>query len=289
MLGFNGIPFMGNFLRIGRPSKFADDNKIYGIVNDLKDQRLLQDDLDRIGAWANRWGFELNATKCSVIQYGPGPKWSFHINGQPLQQSTVERDLGIMVRADLKWDDQVRAAAQKARLSAHSIAKSFITRDVKVWSSLFRTFVRPHVEYAMPAWLPHQANHLKTLESAQRWFTRQIPGIGHMDHLTRYRMCELQSVETRRDRGVQIQTFKILSGFSMTSRRLLWPLNHNYETRGREIGNLEHIQPHGNVRKFSFAARAPVLWDSVSAEAKNATSINTFKNSLDSAKIDANK
>jgi len=269
-------------LKHSSASKYADDNKIYGIVNDIADQANLQSDLDRIGAWANRWGFDLNAEKCSVLQFGPGQKWSFSINGQPLRQSRGERDLGVMIRPDLRWDDQVRSATQRARVAAHSITNSFISKDVKVWSSLFRTFVRPHTEYAMPAWLPHQANHLKMLESVQRWFTCQVPGIGKMDHLTRYQICDLQPIEVRRDRGILIETYKIISGHSATGNGLLREHFHEYGTRGRTNGNLAHIKPSGNVRKYTFAAMAPVLWDAVPPEARNATSVNSFKNLLDS-------
>ena len=190
--------------------------------------------------------------------------------------------MGVMIRSDLRWDDQVRSATQKARVAAHSIAKAFISKDITVWSDLFRTFVRPHIEYAMPAWLPYQSNHLKTLESMQRWFSRQIPGIGHLDYLERYRICGLQTVEVRRDRGVIIETFKLTTGINSTCDRMIQPHGHNYDTRGRKAGNLSHVKPHGDVRKFSFAARAPILWDAVPFEAKNAVSVNSFKNLLDS-------
>jgi len=129
----------------------------------------MQDDLDRVGEWAKLWGFDLNADKCCVMQFGGGSEeWQFSMNGKPLRASKVERDLGVMIRADLHWDDQVNSATQKARVAAHSISKAFISNDVKTRTSLFRTFVRPHIEYAMPAWIPHQVNHLKKLESTQR-------------------------------------------------------------------------------------------------------------------------
>jgi len=57
-------------LEHGQASKYADDNKVYGIVMNAEDQRKMQDDLNRIGAWAQQWGFDLNAGKCSVVQYG---------------------------------------------------------------------------------------------------------------------------------------------------------------------------------------------------------------------------
>ena len=141
--------------------------------------------------------------------------------------------------------------------------------------------MRPHIEYAMPAWIPHQVNHLKKLESTQRWFTRQIPGISHLDHQSRYNVCGLQSVQARCDRGIAIESFKIISGIGSTNKIQLQPHDHNYETRGRSDGNLEHVKPNSDVRKYSFAVRAPVVWDTVNMAARTSTTINGFKNAYD--------
>ena len=176
----------------------------------------------------------------------------------------------------------MNAATQKARVAAHSIANAFISREAKTWANLYRTFARPHIEYAMPAWIPHQSNHLKQLESVQRWFTRQIPGIRHLDHRERYAACGLQSVQDRCERGVAIETFKIVSGMSSAKVRLQ-PHGHIYETRGRTDGNLDHVKPNRDLRKYSFAARAPIIWDSIIPAAKISTTVNGFKNAYDAA------
>ena len=186
-----------------------------------------------------------------------------------------------MVRADLRWDDQVNSATQKARVAAHSIAKAFICKDTKTWANLYRTFVRPHIEYAMPAWIPYQVQHLKKLESVQRWYTRQIPGIGHLDHETRYKLCGLKSMQSRIDRGIAIETFKIVSGLGPSKGVKLQHFSHSYETRGRTDGNLEHEKPKGDVRKNSFAVRSPIIWDTVIPAVRSTTTVNGFKNSFD--------
>jgi len=95
-------------------------------------------------------------------------------------------------------------------------------------------------------------------------------------------VCGLQSVKDRSERGIAIQTYKIVSGLSSTKVQLQ-PHGHEYETRGRMDGNLDHVKPKGDVRKYSFAARAPIVWDSVDPVARKATTINGFKNAYDSA------
>ena len=131
------------------------------------------------------------------------------------------------------------------------------------------------------AWLPSQAGHIKTLESVQRWFTRQIPGFGHLQHTERYHNCGLQTIEERRDRGVAIETFKILTDRSGVRKDIIRLQDHDHETRGRNKGNLQHEKPNKDLRKNTFATLAPIIWDSIDINTRNATSVNNFKNLYD--------
>ena len=262
-------------------SKYADDNKIYAIIRDEQDHRNAQADLDRVVLWARRWGFDLNADKCTVVQFGGDGHWPFFLDGKELQESTMVKDLGVVITNDLKWDGQVSAATSKARTMARSLARAMSSRDPHTWTNLYRTFIRPHFEYASSAWLPHQANHLTTLESVQRWFSRQIPGIGDMNYEERGAVCGLEPVASRIRRGIIVETFKISRGLSGVRQDILTPLTHSHETRGIEAGNYRHLKPRKDIRKFSFAAAAPVLWDEVETEARLAVSVNSFKNTYD--------
>lgn len=50
---------------ISRIIKFADDTKIGGVVKTQRDVAILQDNLDRLGKWAQRWNRKLNKHKCN--------------------------------------------------------------------------------------------------------------------------------------------------------------------------------------------------------------------------------
>ena len=65
------------------------------------------------------------------------------------------------------------------------------------------------------------------------------------------------------------------------NNEMIFPIRHGYETRGRLEGNLDHLKPHLDIRKYSFAARSPVIWDGVPLEAKKAMTVNGFKNIYD--------
>ena len=49
---------------------FADDTKIYSVVNNERDRNSLQDDINKLIAWSDKWQLRFNAFKCKVMHYG---------------------------------------------------------------------------------------------------------------------------------------------------------------------------------------------------------------------------
>ena len=52
--------------------KFADDTKLYRVVDNHQDGQRLQDDLDSVCDWADEWKMSFNVEKCKVVHYGKG-------------------------------------------------------------------------------------------------------------------------------------------------------------------------------------------------------------------------
>ena len=46
---------------------FADDSVLYRNIRNQNDQVILQNDLDTISSWVEKWLVELNINKCSVL------------------------------------------------------------------------------------------------------------------------------------------------------------------------------------------------------------------------------
>jgi len=62
-----------NDLEVGTTSrilKFADGTKLFRAVVNLSDHSKLQNDLDTVCEWANRWQMKFNVSKCKVMHYG---------------------------------------------------------------------------------------------------------------------------------------------------------------------------------------------------------------------------
>ena len=85
---------------------FADDSVLYRNIRNQNDQVILQNDLDTISTWAEKWLMELNINKCSVLSITPKRNSIFHdhnILGATLKRVTNHDYLGVTISSDLNW------------------------------------------------------------------------------------------------------------------------------------------------------------------------------------------
>jgi len=75
--------------------KFADDTKLCGVVNLLKERDTIQRDLDRLENWACVNLMKFNKAKCKVLHMGWGnPKLKYRLSGEWSERSPKEKDFG---------------------------------------------------------------------------------------------------------------------------------------------------------------------------------------------------
>ena len=66
---------------------------------------------------------------------------------------------------------------------------------------LYRTLVRPHLEYSVQFWLPHYQKDVEALERVQKRFTRMLSGMESISYEERLEKPGLFSLEQQRLRG----------------------------------------------------------------------------------------
>ena len=76
------------------------------------------------------------------------------MNGQQLIETESERDLGVIFSNNLKWKNQIIYCVSKANQMMGMIRKTFARLDPVLLSSLYLTFIRPFLEFAVPVWSP---------------------------------------------------------------------------------------------------------------------------------------
>ena len=62
---------------------------------------------------------------------------------------------------------------------------------------LYKTIVRPHLEYCIQAWWPYRKKDIDMLERVERRATKTIQKLGNISYEMRLKECGLTTSETR--------------------------------------------------------------------------------------------
>ncbi|KAJ7413899.1 hypothetical protein BTVI_42146 [Pitangus sulphuratus] len=86
--------------------KFANDTKLCGAVYMLEGRDAIQRDLDRLERWAYVILMKFNKTKCKVWRGHGNPKQKYRLEGEWIENSPEEKDLGVLVNKKLNMTCQ---------------------------------------------------------------------------------------------------------------------------------------------------------------------------------------
>ena len=261
--------------------KFADDTKLFRKVNTDGDKQHLQNDLDRLVKWSEKWQMLFNFGKCKCLHTGHGNLNVNYKMGDTVLGTTVkEKDLGVTISTDMKVSEQCGIAASKGNQILGLIRRNITYKGKKLIIPLYKAIVRPHLEYCIQAWRPYRKKDIDTLERIQRRATKMIPELRDLSYEERLKECGLTTLETRRLRGDQIEVFKILNGYENIDRNMFFSLNKDSRTRGHEV-KLVKDQCRLDIRKHLFSQRTINEWNKLSTDCVTASSVNMFKNKVD--------
>ena len=70
-------------------------------------------------------------------------------NENEIEETNLERDLGVIVGSDLKWREHVDRMVGKANSTLGMLKRTIESREPGLWKDLYVSLVRPHLEYAV--------------------------------------------------------------------------------------------------------------------------------------------
>ena len=91
---------------------------------------------------------------------------------KPLEDVDNFKDLGVTITRDLSWGNHISLTVNKANEVLGSIKRSVGTANINVFSMLYKSLVRPILEYAVPVWCPYHVKDIHALENVQRRASR---------------------------------------------------------------------------------------------------------------------
>ncbi len=171
-------------------------------------------------------------------------------------------------------------AVKKAKSMVGWTTRNLISQDKEVLVNIYKSIVRPHLEYCTQLWNP-VAEHgnwklIMEIEQVQRDFTRLVKDLGLLSYRERLEKLELTTLLERRMRGDLIETFKILRGIANYGSR------HYKLSRGGS--KLMFATTKTSSKKGFLSNRVVNYWNKLPAEVRGAETVLQFKHHLENFK-----
>ena len=146
---------------------FADDTKLIKMIESLEDRDLLDADLHAVIEWAALNKMELNELKFQLLSHGNknNLKAPYVINEDiSLEKSEDVIDLGVTLSENATFSSHITKAVLSAKRFAAWTMRTFKSRKNEVVLLLYKTYVRPRLEYSCALWSPHLIKDIISIE-----------------------------------------------------------------------------------------------------------------------------
>ena len=163
--------------------KFADDTVGIAMGDSVQEvERKLQRSVDELRKWSESNGMILNVSKTKVIDFSTGRKETYNIKlGEKLVENVSKiKYLGLVLDDNLSFDMHVDSVVGKVNSALNKICVLIRGRKgipIDVALDLYKSLVRPHLEYAIPAWSTLSNSQLATLDRLQCKCIKKIMGV----------------------------------------------------------------------------------------------------------------
>lgn len=260
---------------------FADDTKLY--ANPLEQSTELREDLKIIESWCDTWGMRLNEDKCTVLSIGHNINYAYILNNIELKHVKLQKDLGVLISNDLKWEPHVNRVVKMTNSFIYLIQKAFEDKSASTILKLYKSFIRPKLEYAHSVWNPYYVKDIEQLERVQRRVTRIPPELAPEQYETRLKKLNLTSLRERRLRGDLIETYKILNNhYKCTFHFFSANLNVHLRGHSKKLSKEKNAKL---PRKNFLSNRIVYSWNSLRESTVSAPTMNSFKAKIDTEDI----
>ena len=261
---------------------FADDTKLYTRSDTPNGAEDLQYDLDSLQAWSEKWLLRFHPDKCCILKLGKENNNEYYLGSTPrtkLKEIQKEKDLGVIIDNKLSFKEHIAHCTAKANRMVGLIRRSFDFLNERTFVLLFKSMVRPFLEYGNCVWNPTQKGLLNELEDVQRRATRTLSHLKDKTYSERLRILKLPCLEHRRTRGSMIETYKYIHGIYKTEKPDFTKAKTN-QLRGHSL-KLHKNSSKTTARANFLSNRVVSLWNNLPESVVTAKTVDTFKQRLD--------
>jgi len=245
---------------VGSPvALFADDTKVFRAIETQEDSDMLQSDISKLQKWSEKWQLPFNKSKCKVMHYGKENRQAeYVIEGVKLGNVDEEKDLGVTFDTQLSFSANASKVVAAANSRLGLINRHFAQMETKPFMNLYKSLVRPKLEYCMTAAQPLYKKDKEKMEKVQRRATRLVQGMEGKEYTERLEELRLPSLEYRRKRADVLQVFRIMSNIDRVDEECFFKRSQETRTRGHSK-KVQKMHSRGMVRKNVLARESSMI------------------------------
>ena len=163
-----------------KPLLLADDSKFIRTNSSTS----FQSELSLIYNWSVANKMPFNVAKCTHINFGKNNDTAYNFNGEVIPRTDVQKDLGILVRSDLKWNNHFKAVAAKSIKVLHMLKRNTSSLPVYSKLNLYKSMVVPSLLFGSNCCALSKTN-ISVLENVQKKFCKWcLPHMSYTSALT---------------------------------------------------------------------------------------------------------
>ena len=166
---------------------YADDTTLYSKCDQASDlwQQLEQlelayefeSDIRDTVDWGRKWLVDFNAGKTQLASFDRSKNTGaidVKMNGSVLEQKTSFKMLGLTISSKLDWDSYIVSIAKTASKKIEALIRSmkFLSPEVALY--LYKSTIRPCMEYCCHVWASAPSCYLELLDKLQKRICRTV-------------------------------------------------------------------------------------------------------------------
>ena len=133
--------------------KFADDSKVWGKVDSSGEVLTNHEDLIKLGEWSDKNSMPFNVSKCKVMHIGSkNSREKYKLKGLSISITKEEKDLGVFFTENFKPSVNCNKVSKSASRIIGLIRRNISNKTVEGMLILYKTLVRPTLDYCISVW-----------------------------------------------------------------------------------------------------------------------------------------
>ena len=272
---------------------YADDILLLHTINSPSDIDSINSQLDVISSWLTSKSLHINILKTKYMIFSHRPQAYFdQLPTIKIADSAIDRVssfkyLGIVLKPNLSWSAHIHLLRKKAKKILGLIYRQFYKHcSSSTLLTLYKTLVRPILEYGSIVWDPPSPHVSDSLEQIQHFALKIISKSWTTDYSSLLFSLGLLSLKHRRKKHKIMLIFKLKNNLSHTILSPLKPVPPPVRfTRYHSIFNFSPIFCKTSTYFNSFFPSAIKSWNSLPESVKSCFSFSLFKSRIDSLSL----